>query len=416
LCKERRMRRHRTAILVAAALMVACALPPATPAQTVSSTGVDTRAFGYSPADVGFRGTDAFGLPLVPGDGRYGAAYAGPGSYATCGGSVSAFLFMFGSAPGRFNYGWYSSPWDARYSGNWLSPWPPAYGFWAHHYGFGYGSPGGSYAWNPWSPWSSYRSHCGRRFGGYGFSYWGAGGSYFPIGPNWGTPYGPEWGWDYYPGSWRSFTSAGPPRYVDRSPSRAKPPVTPRTDPGRSASLGGERPGTRVIESRPETGGADLRNVDPRRRTVALEDLAATPPVEARSQDRAVNDLPPSETITDAIKRARARAATRRTEVVKIPLNPVDPARERPRQAGSTTTQAPQRVQPRSNPGTMPRSPVARPSAAQPKATQPRATQTRPRATPRVFQRPTPSARRSPEPRRAPPPPSKADSKSRTRQ
>ena len=401
---------HRTAMPLAAALIVAVALPPATRAQAVSRTGADTHAFGLSPADVGFRGADSFGLPPVFGDGPYGSAYAGPGSYATCGGSVSTFLFMFGSAPGRFNYGWYSSPWDARYSGNWLSAWPPAYGFWAHHYGFGYGSRGGSYAWNPWSPWSSYRSYCARRFGGYGFSYWGAGGSYFPIGPNWGAPYGPEWGWDYYPGSWRSFTPAGPPGYLDRGLSRAKPSVAPRTEAGRSASLGGERPGTRVVESRPETGGADLRKVDPRRRAVAREDLAETPAAEARSQDRAVDDLPPRETVTDAINRARARAAARRTEVVKVPLNPVDPARERPRQTGSTTTQAPQRLQPRA---TQPR--ATQPRATQPRATQPKATQTRPRATPRVFQRPTPSARRSPEPRRAPPP-SKTDSKSRTRQ
>jgi len=413
------MQRQKPAVLLAAALILAGTFPPATSAQTVSSTGVDTHAFGLSAADVGFGGADAFGTPAAFAGRTYGSPFAGPGRYASCGGSASSFLFMFGSAPGRFNYGWYSSPQDVRFSRNWLTPWQPAYGFWAHHYGFGYGSRVGSYGWNPWNPWSSVRTGCGFGGFGYGFSYWGAGGAYYPIGPNWGTPYGPEWGWDYYPGSWRSFTPAGPPRYVDRSPGRAKPSVAPRTDADRSALLGGERPGTRVIESRPETGGADLRKVDPRRRAVALEELAESPPEEA--QARTLDDMPPRETITDAIDRARARAATRRTEVVKIPLNRVDPRLEAPRRADGTTTRAPQRVQPRSSPAATSRGTEARPSAGQqkatqPRATQPRATQPRPRATPRVFQRPTPSARRSPEPRRAPPPPSNSKSKGRTPQ
>jgi hypothetical protein len=108
-------------------------------------------------------------------------------------------------------------------------------------------------------------------------------------------------------------------------------------------------------------------------------------PFTQEAQARTLDDMPPRETITNAIDRARARAATRR-------------------------------IQPRSSPATTSRSPEARPSAAQPRATQPRATQPRPRATPRVFQRPTPSARRSPEPRRAPPPPSNSKSKGRTPQ
>lgn len=355
------MDRHSSAFLLAAALIVAGALPPSTPAQTVSAAGVDVHAFGLSPADVGFGGTDAFGLPPVFGGSPYGSAFAGPGRYTTCGGSSSAFLFMFGSAPGRFNYGWYSSPWDASFSGNWLSPWPAAYGFWAHHYGFGYGSRVGSYGWNPWSPWSSYRSYCGRRFG-YGFSYWGAGGG-------------------YYPGSWRSFAPAGPPRYVNRGPSPAKP----------SVSADGVRPGIRVIESRPETGGADLRRVDPRRRAVALEDLAKSPPAGSQARGRANDDLPPGETITDAINRSRARTAPRRTEVVKIPLNPVDPRLEGPRRAGSATT----------GPGERP---------------PPRATQPRSRPAPRAMPRPTRSTQPRPEARRAPPPANPKDSKGRTRQ
>lgn len=405
------MDRHSSAFLLAAALIVAGALPPATPAQTVSAGGVDVHAFGLSPADVGFGGTDAFGLAPVFGGSPYGSAFAGPGRYTTCGGSVSAFLFMFGSAPGRFNYGWYASPWDARYSGNWLSPWPPAYGFWAHHYGFGYGSRVG---WNPWSPWSSNRSYCGRRFG-YGFSYWGAGGSYYPTGAIWGAPYGPEWGRDYYPGSWRSFTPAGPPRYVDRGPSPAKPSVASRTAPGDSASVGGVRPGTRVIESRPETGGADLRKVDPRRRAVALEDLEASPPSGSQARGRAIDDLPPRETITDAIHRARARTAPRRTEVVKIPLNPVDPRLEGPRRAGSTTAgpgeRPPPRATPRSAPSSAPRSEPGRTKATPPRATQPRS-----RPAPRAMPRPARSTQPRPEARRAPPPANPKASKGRTRQ
>ena len=406
------MKGHRRVSSLAAALIVAGALPTAIVAQTVTATGVDTRAFGLSPADVGFGGSEAFGLPPVFGGSPYGATYAGPGHYASC---PSASMFMFGSAPGRFNYGWYSSPWDARYSGSWLSAWPPAYGFWAHHYGFGYGSYVGSYGWNPWSPWSTYRSYCGRRFG-YGFSYWGAGGSYFPIGGIWGSPYGPEWGWDYYPGSWRSFTPAGPPRYVDNGPSRAKPSTAPRADPGLPVAQGGERPGTRVIESRPETGGADLRKVDPRRRVVSLEDLAASPDVASRAPAGTLDDLPAGETITDAIERARERAATRRTEVVKIPLDRVDPSRERPRGTGDVTKRSPQRAQPGSSPGAEPRSTPTQPRATQPRAAQPKATQPRSRPAPRVMPRPTRSIRPSSEARRPPPAPSKSESKGRTRQ
>ena len=410
------MRAHRTVSSLVAALIVAATLPPAIASQTVTAAGVDVHAFGLSPADVGFGGADAFGLPPAFADGTYGSAYAGPGRYASCGGSTSSFLFMFGSAPGRFNYGWYSSPRDFRFSRNWLTPWQPAYGFWAHHYGFGYGSRVGSYGWNPWSPWSSVRTGCGSSGFGYGFSYWGAGGAYFPIGPTWGTPYGPEWGWDYYPGSWRSFTPAGPPRYVERGSSRAKPSVAPRAYPDRSVYLDGERPGTRVIESRPATGGADLRKVDPRRRAVALEDLAETTAVESGAVGRAVEDLPTRETITDAINRARARAAERRTEVVKTPLHPVDPRREGPAGARGAASNTPRSAQPRPGPGAETRSTRTEPRATPTRTRQPNATQPRSRPAPRVIQRPTRSTRPSPEARSGAPAPSRTGNKGRTPQ
>jgi len=387
------MIRHSTIGWLVAALLAWAALPSPAPAQTVSSTGVDIHGFGLSPADRGFGGADAFGTPSTFGGSTYGSPFAGPGAFASCPG-YSSFMFMFGSAPGRFGYGWYSDPQDARYSRNWLTPWPPSMGFWAHHYGFGYGSYVGGYGWNPWSPWSSRRTGCGGFGFGAGSPGWGHGPAYWGFGPDpwlmrslWGRPYGPEWGQDFYPGSWRSFTPAGPPRYVE---SGIRPYKT-GSSPGESVAAGAQRPGTRVIQSRPETGGADLRRVDPRLRKVTLEDLSR------------------GETVTDAIRQSRARTAPRRTEIVKVPLQPVDPSTERARRAGDATLERPTRAQPRTT------RPQPSPGQRATPRTQPGSTGTKSRATeprtstaPRAMPRPTRSAQPRPPARSTPRSPSRS--------
>jgi hypothetical protein len=422
------MTRHRRAATLFAALVLGAAVQSPASAQTVSPTGVDVNGFGLSPADRGFGGTSPLADPSTFGGRSYGSQFAGPGAYTVCPG-FGNFLFMFGSAPGRFSYGWYSEPSDYRFSRNWLTPWPPSHGFWAHHYGFGYGSRVSSYSWNPWSPWSSVRTGCG----GFGFGSavpgWGHGPSYWGPGPNpylmrslWGRPYGPEWGYDYYPGSWRSFTPEGPPRYVDTGPREF--------DTGaRDVDSGAERPGTRVIESRPETGGADLRRVDPRRRLVTLEDMTTPAPGRTVAEGLVFDDLPQGETVTDAVRRSRVRTAPRRTEVVKVPLYPVDPNVERPRRVGearsdrSSNARPPARTgttQPRAKPGqqasprTQPRqTPRTSSSSAGKKS---RATTPRTRTIPRAMPRPTRSTQPRPEARSAPRSSSKSGSRSRAPQ
>jgi hypothetical protein len=386
-------------------------------AQVNPTVGMDTHGFGLSPADRGFGGADTFGTTNAFGGSTHGSPFAGPGRYTACGGGVSSFMFMFGSAPGRSQYGWYADPFDYAYSRNWLTPWPPSYGFWAHHYGFGYGARIGGFGWNPWNPWSSMRTGCGSRFGwgpatpgwGHGPGYWGYGPDPYLMRSLWGRPYGPEWGYDYYPGSWRSFTPPGPPRDYASDWRPVKDPSS--TSGGLLSPAGRERPGTRVIESRPETGGADLRKVDPRRARVTIADLAdATVPATRETTERVLERIDASqrESMRDAIRRSRARTIPG-PEVVKIPLRPIDPnatrasdladraARARAK-AGQPGTAARTRVEPRSEPraGTGTRTvPRSAPRSV------PRARSV-PRSTPST--RSTPSVRSVPKsaPKRAP--------------
>ncbi len=406
-------RMRATAVLASMALAVFFLPLSQAHAQVNPAGGLDTHGFGLSPADRGFGGADTFGAANAFGGSSYGSPFAGPGRYTTCGGGVSSFMFMFGSAPGRSQYGWYADPFDYAYSRNWLTPWPPSYGFWAHHYGFGYGSRVG---WNPWSPWSSMRTGCGSRFG------WSYGPGPFVTRSFWGRPYGPEWGYDYYPGSSRSYTPPGPPR--DYASNRRPVKDLPSTSAGLE-SAGQERPGTRVIESRPETGGADMRKVDPRRTRVTITDLAdATMPAPRETTERILERIDASqrETMRDAIRRSRARTMPG-TEVVKIPLRPIDPnatrasdiadraARARAKSA-QPGTNARTKVEPRSTPRAETR------TRAVPR-TVPRARST-PRSVPRSVPRSTPSTRSTPSvrsvpkstPKRAP----KSSSTGRTRQ
>jgi hypothetical protein len=398
-------------IALAAVLAVLLVSTSQARAQTSPTGGVDIQGFGLSPADRGFGGADAFGTPNAFGGGSSGSPFAGPGRYATCGGSVSSFMFMFGSAPGRSQYGWYADPFDYAYSRNWLTPWPPSYGFYAHHYGFGYGARIGGFGWNPWNPWSSVRTGCGSRLGwGFRGMGWGSGPAYWGYGPDpylmrslWGRPYGPEWGYDYYPGSRRSFTPPGPPRDYASDWRPVKDPSP--TSEGLLSPAGRERPGTRVIESRPETGGADLRRVDPRRTRVTITDLAdATVPVTRETTERVLERIDSSqrESMRDAIRRSRARTIPG-TEVVKIPLRPIDPNATRASDLPDLADRAARARAKAGQPGMEPRSRVEPRSIprAERARTVPRTTP-QSRATPRSVPRSVPSTRSAPSARSVP--------------
>ncbi|MCL7966278.1 MAG: hypothetical protein M8857_04170 [marine benthic group bacterium] len=388
-------------------------------AQVNPTSGLDTHGFGLSPADRGFGGADTFGAPNAFGGNSYGSPFAGPGRYTTCGGSVSNFMFMFGSAPGRSQYGWYADPFDYAYSRNWLTPWPPSYGFWAHHYGFGYGSRVGGFGRNPWNTWSAVRTGCGSGFGwGYVMPGWGYGPSHWGYGPDpylmrslWGRPYGPEWGYDYYPGSWRSYTPPGPPRDYASHPRTGKPSVDPWSRGADSLYADRERPGTRVIESRLETGGADLRKVDPRRTRVTITDLAdATVPAPREATERVLERIDASqrETMRDAIRRSRARTLPG-TEVVKIPLRPIDPDATRASDIADRAARARAKTE---RPGTAARTrvePRSAPRAETGTRTEPRSVpragttkRSVPRSVPRSMPRSMPSTRSTPSARSRP--------------
>jgi hypothetical protein len=362
--------RGRIGLVAATLLAVASALPERAPAQVPNV--FDVRNPGFAPASPSF---DTRSVLMTASTGWI----AHRGMPATFVGCPRPSPYMFGSNPGMFHYGWYMSPFDVRFSRAWFFPhmrtwFYPSFAWyagWGGRPGFAYGSywrGAGPGAWGPWpgasgmcgpgSPSSAFLFGAGGfGFGGYpgfgGFGYGGFGSGYWGHRSGYWGYRGYEAGWGYdgfgggYPGSPRTSGALGlddGSGYVPQSLPRAR--------------------GIRVIESRPTTGGADLRRTESSRLDSWFEELgpdarrvqASTPtsrdPIaDALARTRASQQTS-RESISDAIARARAArtgaapsADPRSSERISRPARPTP--RTGTARTGSTKLRSP-RSAPRS--------------------------------------------------------------------
>ena len=277
------MSRESTVGLIAAAMLaVASAVPERALPQVRSS--FDVRNQGFAPASPHF---DTRSILMTPSSAFPTATHPGRQSFGS-----------FGYCPwaSGFGYGPFMSPFDVRISGYWFSPAYRWYGYWDRWPSFGYGSYWPATGWGAWSPWPGSRGRCGFGssywgYGGYGGGYWGYGGNYrgysgysgygggYPGSSGWGIPMGSGWGTN---GALGLDTGSG---HIPESVRQAK--------------------GFRVIESRPTTGGADLRRTDPSRIDRWFEHFEADA-TSARSTAPASRDA-----IGDALARGRAQQSSR---------------------------------------------------------------------------------------------------------
>ena len=317
-------------LITAAMLAVASTIPERALPQVRSS--FDVRNSGFAPAIPQF---DTRSILMTPSSAFPAATHPGRQSFGS-----------FGFCPGAsgFGYGPFMSPFDVRISGYWFSPAYRWYGYWDRWPSFGYGSYWPATGWGAWNPWPASRGRCGfgnsyyRGYGGYcgyggyggyngfGGNYWGYrsysgysggyggfGGGY-PGSSGWGSPMGSGWGTN---GALGLDTGLG---HIPESVRQAK--------------------GFRVIESRPTTGGADLRRSRPSQIDRWLEYFEANaasarsePPTsrdaigDALARGRAQQSS--RESISDAIARARAigpgstaRSESRRSERFSPPTRP----------------------------------------------------------------------------------------------
>lgn len=352
--------RGRIGLVAATLLAVASALPGHASSQIPDA--FDVRNSNFAPAGPAF---DTRSVLMTASTG-WVAARGMPARFVGC---PRPSPYMFGSNPGMFHYGWYMSPFDVRFSRAWfhpVSPWYPWFTGWSGRPGFGYGSHwrgAGPGAWGPWpgasgmcgpgSPSSAFFFGAGGfGYGGYpgfgGFGYGGFGSGYWGHGSgNWGyRGYEAGWGYDGFGGGYRGSPGTsgmlGPDDgsgYVPESLRRAR--------------------GIRVIESRPTTGGADLRRTESSRLDSWFEEFgtdarriqASTPtsrdPIaDALARTRA-SQRTSRESISDATARARATrtgvapsADPRGSERISTPARPTP--RTRTARTGSSKIRSPQ--------------------------------------------------------------------------
>lgn len=311
--------------------------------------------------------------------------------------------YMFGFNPGLFHYGWYMSPFDVRYSRSWFRPAFNWYGGWGGWPGFGYGSRWPAAGPGAWSPWLGSPGMCGpgssfyRAAGGYGYGGYSGFGRYgsFPGHGGFGSGYPGYGGYSGYsgydagyPGSTRTGGGLGMDTgsgYIPESVRQAK--------------------GFRVIQSRPTTGGADLRRTEPSwhdrwfeqfeadtRQARSTAPTSRDPIGDALARGRA-SEQASRESISDAITRARTaeRTGSAKTRPAPAPerTRAAAPARTAPRRATSPARAAPTR-------GSAERTGSARTRAA---PSTPRPART---AAPRSFPRPAPSSSTRSAPKSAP--------------
>jgi len=369
------MRRTGKIGLVAALLLAAASSLPEQASSQVPDA-FDVRNSGFAPASQPF---DTKSMLMTASTG-WVAAQGMPGAFVGC---PRPSPYMFGSNPGMFHYGWYMSPFDVRYSRYWFSPASRWYGGWGGWPGFGYGSSwpaAGPGAWGPWpgssgmcgpgSPGSSFFWGAGGYgYGGYsGYGGFGGFGSGYPGYGGYGAGYRGYRGYDAgYPGSPRTGgglgldTGSG---YIPESPRQAK--------------------GFRVIESRPTTGGADLRRRDPGLFEQWFEQFE--PDVEsARSATQARRDP-----VGDAAARGRASEQTSRESI----SDAIARTRAAERTGSAKTRPAPERTRAAAPTRTAPTR--ATPSTSKPERSAPARTaapSSKPaRAAPRSSPRPAPSS------------------------
>jgi hypothetical protein len=294
------------------------------------------------------------------------AARGMPGRFVGCPRPSS---YMFSSHPGMFHYGWYMSPYDARFSRSWYFPYTrswfypsfPWYG--GPGYGLGLGSMCG-----PGSPGSSFYWGGGYGYGGYG-GYWGYGG--------YGGYGGSYWGYSGYGGGyWGSNRALG----LDNGW-------------GHNRESLRQTKGFRVIESRPTTDGADLRRTDPGR----FEEWSRRFGNEAADARSAMPDA--RKAIGDALARTRASQAASRESISDAI-------------ARARTADRPGSAKPRPTPG---RTKAATPARSASPSRTAAPSGTRARATPRSSARPSPSSAARSAPRSAPRPTGKGTRKSSPR-
>jgi hypothetical protein len=384
------MRRTGNTGLVAAALLtVASALPEQAAAQVPDA--FDVRNSSFAPAGPAF---DTRSVLMTASTGW--VAHRGmPAQFAGC---PRPSPYMFGSNPGMFHYGWYMSPFDARFSRTWFFPYARTwfdpsfawYAGWGGRPGFAYGSYWRGAGPGAWGPWPGASGMCGPGSAGSAF-FFGAGGFGYGGYPGFGG-----FGYGGYPGyggfggfgnsyggysGYRGFTGLS-------GDSSAYPGGS-----GFDSSEWGHIPeslrnmkGFRVIESRPATVGADLRRSDPSRldrwfdefgpegeRVRASAPTTRDPIADARARGQAT-ERASRESISDKI--ARARSAERAGSTG--PRSAPDRTKAAPSRAAAPSSK-PARATPRSS---------SRPSAGSAARSAP--SSTRARATPRSSPRPAP--------------------------
>jgi len=365
------MRRTGKIGLVAALLLAAASSLPEQASSQVPDA-FDVRNSGFAPASQPF---DTKSMLMTASTG-WVAPLGMPAHFVGC---PRPSPYMFGSNPGLFHYGWYMSPFDVRYSRSWFRPAFYWYGGWGGWPGFGYGSrwpAAGPGAWSPWlgspgmcGPGSSFYRGAGGYgyggysgyggFGGYGSGYWGYRG--------YGAGYSGYSGYDAgYPGSTRTSgglgidTGSG---YIPESVRQAK--------------------GFRVIQSRPTTGGADLRRTEPSWHDRWFEQFEADTR-QARSTAPTSRDP-----IGDALARGRASEQASRESISEV----IARTRAAERTGSAKTRSAPERTRaaaPTRDAPTRAAPSTRKPARAAPARTA--APSSKPaRATPRSSSRPAPA-------------------------
>lgn len=367
----------RISLLAAVLLTAAATSPEQAPSQVPDA--FDVRTSGFEPANPRFDTKDV----LMTASTGWIAPRGMPASFVGC---PRPSPYMFGSNPGMFRYGWYMSPLDVRFSRAWfhpVSPWYPWFTGWGGRPGFGYGSYWRGAGLGAWGTWPA-SGMCGPGsassaffFGAGGFGYGGyAGlGGYGGFGGfGSGYPgYGGYWGFSGYGGGF---------------------PGSPSADGGLGRDTGSgyipesvrQAKGFRVIESRPTTGGADLRRTElglferwfeqfePDTESVRSARRATRDPIgDAAARGRAAEQTS-RESISDAIARARGAAPTRgsaRTGSAKTRAAPSTskPARTAPARTGASSSKPARTAAPRSSSSPAPSSSTRSAPKSSPKST-----------------------------------------------
>ena len=347
------MRRTGKIGLIAAALLTAASSLPE-PASSQVPDAFDVRNPGFAPASLPF---DTKSMLMTASTG-WVASQGMPGAFVGC---PRPSPYMFGFNPGLFHYGWYMSPFDVRFSRSWFFPANRWYAGWGGWPGFGYGSSWPAAGPGAWGPWPGSSGMCGPGSTGSSF-YWGAGG--------YGYGYGGYSGFGRY-GSFPGYGGfgSGYPGYGGYSGYSGYGggfPGSPRSSGGLGIDTGSgyipesvrQAKGFRVIESRPTTGGADLRRTEPSwherwfeqfeadtRQARSTAPTSRDPIGDALARGMA-SERASRESISDAIARARAAERTGSAKTWSAPerTRAAAPARTAPTRATPPARAAPTRT------------------------------------------------------------------------